>query len=76
MDVGISPLALDIDAKTEIARLAGCSQLGQSAPVAFMDCNCSNLWSQVGQIYSYRGMMQPRQSNPSDKSDVPQWDLN
>jgi len=75
MDVGISPLALDIDAKTEIARLAGCSQLGQSAPVAFMDCNCSNLWSQVGQIYSYRGMIRPRQFNPSDWSDVPKWDL-
>ena len=33
MDVGISPPPLVTDAKTEMARLAGCSQFGQSAPV-------------------------------------------
>ena len=57
IEVGISlepPLVTD--AKTEIARLAGCSQLGQSAPVEVIDCSFSNLWSQVGQRYSYRGM--------------------
>ena len=52
IDVGISLPPLVMDAKTEIARLAGCSQLGQSAPVEFIDCNCSNLLSQVGQRYS------------------------
>ena len=39
-------------AKTEMARLAGCSQWGQSAPVADMGCNFSNLWPQVVQAYS------------------------
>jgi len=56
MDVGISlapPLVTD--AKTDIARLAGCSQLGQSAPVELMDWSFSNRWLQVGQLYSYRG---------------------
>lgn len=57
MEVAISLPPLVTDANTEIARLAGCSQLGQSAPVELMDCNFSNLWSQVGQIYSYRGTM-------------------
>lgn len=39
-------------ANTEMARLAGCSQCGQSAPVADMDCNFSNLNPQVGHEYS------------------------
>tara|TARA_B100002049_G_C16008920_1_gene344903 strand:- start:583 stop:936 length:354 start_codon:yes stop_codon:yes gene_type:complete len=60
---GSGPIEVDIslppfitDAKTEMARLAGCSQLGQSAPVALIDWSFSNLWSQVGHIYSYRGI--------------------
>jgi hypothetical protein len=36
-----SPLVME--ANTEMARLAGCSHWGQSAPVAFIDCNLSNL---------------------------------
>ena len=59
MDVGISLPPLVTAANTEIARLAGCSQLGQSAPTALIDCSFSNLWLQVGQIYSYRGMLPP-----------------
>ena len=43
-------------AKTEIARLAGCSQLGQSAPWELMGCSLSNLWLQVGHRYSYSGI--------------------
>ena len=58
MEVGISLLPpLVPAANTEMARLAGCSQLGQSAPAALIDCSFSNLWLQVGQIYSYRGMV-------------------
>ena len=53
MDVGISLPPLVTAANTEIARLAGCSQLGQSAPTALIDCSFSNLWLQVGQIYSF-----------------------
>ena len=34
---------LPIWANTEIARLAGCSQLGQSAPWELMGCSLSNL---------------------------------
>ena len=50
MELDISPSPpLDTAANTEMARLAGCSQLGQSAPVALMDCSFSNLWLQVGQ---------------------------
>ena len=56
IELGISMAPLDMDAKTEMARLAGCSQLGQSAPVALIDWSFSNLWSQVGHIYSYRGI--------------------
>ena len=38
MEVGISLTPpLDTGAKTDLARLAGCSQLGQSAPVELMD---------------------------------------
>jgi hypothetical protein len=40
------------DAKREMARRAGCSQLGQSAPLALMGCNFWNLWLHVGQRYS------------------------
>ena len=59
MDVGISPAPpLVTEANTDMARLAGCSQFGQSAPIAFIDCNFSNLWSQVGQRYSYKGMLE------------------
>ncbi len=57
MEVGISLPPLVTAANTEIARLAGCSQFGQSAPDVLIDCSFSNLWSQVGQIYSYKGMM-------------------
>ena len=49
MELGISEPPFETEAKTEIARLAGCSQLGQSAPVALMDWSLSNLWLQVGQ---------------------------
>ncbi len=52
MELGISEPLLETAANTEIARLAGCSQLGQSAPVALMDWSFSNLWLQVGQRYS------------------------
>ncbi|GIS94908.1 MAG: hypothetical protein CM1200mP22_21450 [Dehalococcoidia bacterium] len=59
MDVGISPAPpLVTEANTDMARLAGCSQFGQSAPMALIDCNFSNLWSQVGQRYSYKGMLE------------------
>ena len=57
MELGISEPLLETAANTEIARLAGCSQLGQSAPVALMDWSFSNLWLQVGQRYSYRGIV-------------------
>ena len=57
MELGISAPPLDTAANTEIARLAGCSQLGQSAPVALIDWSFSNLWLQVGQRYSYRGIL-------------------
>ncbi len=61
MELGISALPpaelFDTAANTEIARLAGCSQLGQSAPVAVIDWSFSNLWLQVGQRYSYRGIL-------------------
>ena len=58
MEVGISLLPpLVTAANTEMARLAGCSQLGQSAPAELIDCSFSNFWLQVGQIYSYRGMV-------------------
>jgi len=43
VELGISAPPLDTDANTEIARLAGCSQLGQSAPVALIDWSFSNL---------------------------------
>ena len=56
MELGISLPPLVTDANTEIARLAGCSQLGQSAPVALIDWSFSNFWLQVGHIYSYRGI--------------------
>jgi len=50
---GLNPVSLDvpaeIEANTEMARRAGCSQLGQSAPSALMGCNLSNLCWQVGQ---------------------------
>ena len=62
MEVGISLLPLETAANTEMARLAGCSQLGQSAPVALMGWSFSNLWSQVGQRYSYRGMLATSQN--------------
>jgi hypothetical protein len=39
-------------AKREMARRAGCSQLGQSAPAALMDWSFWNLWLHVGQRYS------------------------
>ena len=57
MEVGISLPPFETAANTEMARLAGCSQLGQSAPVASIDWSLSNLWSQVGQRYSYRGKL-------------------
>ena len=57
MELGISVPLLDTAANTEMARLAGCSQLGQSAPVALIAWSFSNLWAQVGQRYSYRGML-------------------
>jgi len=41
-----------MEAKTEMALLAGCSQTGHSAPVALMGCSLSNLLLQVGQKYS------------------------
>ena len=47
-----NPSPLLTAANTEMARFAGCSQCGQSAPVADMDCNFSNLCPQVGQEYS------------------------
>jgi hypothetical protein len=51
--IGVNSELLDdppeMAAKTEIARLAGCSQWGQSAPVEFMGCSLSNWWLQVGQ---------------------------
>ncbi len=56
MELGISLPPLVTDANTEIARLAGCSQLGQSAPEALIDWSFSNLWLQVGHIYSYSGI--------------------
>ena len=40
---------LEMAAKTEMARLAGCSHWGQSAPVECIGCSLSNLWLQVGQ---------------------------
>ena len=46
----------DTDANTEIARRAGCSQTGQSAPLELMGWSFSNLWAQVGQEYSYMGI--------------------
>lgn len=52
MEVGISLPPLVTAAKTDMARLAGCSQLGQSAPKELIACSFSNLWLQVGQIYS------------------------
>ena len=36
-------------ANIDMARLAGCSQLGQSAPVALMGWSFSNLWLHLGQ---------------------------
>ena len=64
MDVGISPAPpLVTEANTDMARLAGCSQFGQSAPMALIDCNFSNLWSQVGQRYSYKGMLESSPNN-------------
>jgi len=36
---------LDTAANTESDLLAGCSQLGQSAPVELIDCSFSKLWS-------------------------------
>jgi len=59
IEVGISLPPLATDAKTEMARLAGCSQFGQSAPRALIDWSFSNLWSQVGHIYSYNGISAP-----------------
>ena len=53
---GFSSPPLPTRAKTDIARLAGCSQLGQSAPWELMGCNLSNLWLQVGHRYSYSGI--------------------
>ena len=52
---GLNPVSLappaeaEIEANTGMARRAGCSQLGQSAPSALMGCNLSNLCWQVGQ---------------------------
>ena len=56
LDMSMAP-PLVTAANTDIARLAGCSQLGQSAPAALIDWSFSNLWSQVGQRYSYRGIL-------------------
>ena len=62
MELGVSEAPpLVTAANTEMARLAGCSQLGQSAPVELMDWSFSNLWLQVGQRYSYRGIWAPSQ---------------
>jgi hypothetical protein len=47
---------LETEANTEIARRAGCSQRGQSAPAALMGWSFSNLLLQVGQWYSYSGI--------------------
>ncbi len=46
---GLPESPMETEANTEIARLAGCSHLGQSAPVALMDWSLSKLWLQVGQ---------------------------
>lgn len=60
---GLKPVSLDspreIEEKTEIARRAGCSQLGQSAPDALMDWSFWNLFIHVGQWYSYSGIPEP-----------------
>jgi len=39
----------DTAANTDMARRAGCSHCGQSAPVEFIDWSLSNLWLQVWQ---------------------------
>jgi hypothetical protein len=39
----------DTAANTDMARRAGCSHWGQSAPVEFIGWSLSNLWLQVGQ---------------------------
>jgi len=57
MALGISEPPLVTAANTDIARLAGCSQLGQSAPEELIGWSFSNLWLQVGQRYSYKGTM-------------------
>jgi len=46
---GLPESPLETETKTEMARLAGCSHRGQSAPVALMDWSLSKLWLQVGQ---------------------------
>ena len=50
---GLNPASLDsprvMEENTEMARRAGCSQLGQSAPVALIDWSFSKLFPQVGQ---------------------------
>jgi hypothetical protein len=70
MEVGISLPPLVTDANTEIARLAGCSQLGQSAPVELIDWSFSNLWLQVGHIYSYTGITATSQFSVRYRSTV------
>ena len=63
-------------ANTEIARLAGCSQLGQSAPEELMAWSFSNLWLQVGQRYSYSGISTPSKGPAQHRSDPlnrPNW---
>ncbi len=75
MEVGSSLPPLVTDANTEIARLAGCSQLGQSAPVELIDWSFSNLWLQVGHIYSYRGITATSQISVRYRSAVTELNL-
>ena len=75
IEVGISLPPLVTDANTEIARLAGCSQLGQSAPVVLIDWSFSNLWLQVGHIYSYRGISATSQNPVRYRSTVTEMNL-
>ncbi len=75
MEGGISLPPLVTDANTEMARLAGCSQLGQSAPVELIDWSFSNLWLQVGHIYSYRGITATSQISVRYRSAVTELNL-
>jgi len=54
----------------EMARRAGCSQLGQSAPVALMGWSFWNLWVHVGQRYSYSGIADRPQSGECGVPDI------